>query len=97
MVWFSLAEFIPRGGSSLALLLFMSKRSHQASRKEIRKRYLGSEDGRVTLSSLSSAKIISSGLEHSSMSSVNGTLLDNVSLHLKFAAVCVLSQSFCVL
>jgi len=85
ILWFSLAEFIPRGGSSLALLLFMSKRSHQVSRKEIRQRYAGSEgdvdgEGGDVLSALSSSglKNVSSGMEHSSMSSVNGNLLDNV-------------------
>lgn len=79
ILWFSLAEFIPRGGSSLALLLFMSKRSHQGSRREIRQRYAGSEGGAAgTIQSISSsARNISSGMEHSSMSSVTGNLLDN--------------------
>ena len=76
ILWFSLAEFIPRGGSSLALLLFMSKRSHQGSRREIRQRYAGSEGG-AGLTVLSSARDMSSGMEHSSMSSVTGNLLDH--------------------
>lgn len=77
ILWFSLAEFIPRGGSSLALLLFMSKRSHQVSRREIRQRYAGSDFGVGTV--LSSAKDLSSSMEHSSLSSINGHLLAHVS------------------
>jgi hypothetical protein len=76
ILWFSLAEFLPRGGSSVALILFMSKKSHQISRLEIRQRYAGSE-GQGTV--MSSAKLLSSGMDHSSMSSVNGNILDNVS------------------
>ena len=54
----------------------MSKRTHQANRTEIRQRYVGSE---VMASTFGSTKTVSSGIEHSSMSSVNGNILDNVS------------------
>lgn len=74
IIWFSLAEFVPRGGSSLALMIFMSKRSHQANRREIRERYVGSDNIGGTI--LSSTKNVSSGMEHSSMSSVNGCIID---------------------